>query len=637
MNRKLLIAIIVLPLLAVAAFLAYQNTPTKRYARHLVKARLFSQEGNLTAARLEYEKAYNATEGYTPWASVEVLEFSNRVSFSEKNPEEAQSNTRKFVEKYPDNINGRLILADLCMRMGDIQGAFREIEAILTQDPDNFKARVLLIQMRTSQGRLDLAEEQLRYLAEKNPDSLQTTIPLAENLLRQGKGAEARTSLQAALTNHADDPRLKMLMVDSYLAERKIDSAQALLASWRQADPKVSLAIQVRSARLLALQGLWNDALISLAEFREKSETNLPALEQIALIYVQKGEYDSALKVFEIMGEAKPSLRGGLKRLGVYLHLKNGNPAKALEEIKGLSIGDKAGALLPLQIATYLALDQGQKVDEILSQAPDSVNQAMQKFRAQLEPDAKYIGYWALLNFYQLTNQSWPSFQTLRDWQKQWPKNRLATKLFAANLTQLRLHADALKMLESLTDTSLAHQEDLIRLHLAVGKRDRASAMAKALSQAHPKEGGLRQLLGDLALEAGRSQEATAYYEEELKLQPKNIAVVNNLAWEYGVTQKDFAKAKPYLDQLKAMKLLDPRIYDTIGWAMVLGGQNDSAKAYLKTALDLVPDHPTFNFHEAYRLAITGDKIQAKKRVESALRARTFPEKASADSLSRTL
>lgn len=637
MNRKLLIALIALPLIAGAGFLAYQNTPTKRYARHLVKARLFVREGNLTAARVEYEKAYNATEKFSPWVSVEVLEFSNRVSFSERHPEEALSNTRRFVEQYPDNVHGRLILADLSMRLGEVQEAFREIESILTLDPGNFKARVLLVQLRTSQGRLDLAEEQLRYLVQKNPDSLQTILPLAENLLRQGKSAEARASLQGALAHHANDARLKMLLVDTYLADRKIDSAQALLASWREAEPKLSVAIQVRAARLLALQGLWNDALLSLAEFRERSETNLPAFEQIALIQVQKGEYDSAMKILETMGEIKPSLRGGMKKLGVYLHLKNGNPAKALEEIKGLAIGDKAGSLLPLQIATYLALDQSQKIEEILAQSPDSVRQAMQKFRAQLEPDAKYIGQWALLNFYQLTNQNWPSFQALRDWQKQWPKNSLATKLFAANLSKLRLHADALKLLEGLTDTSLAYQEDLIRLNLAVGKRDKASAMAKALSQAHPKEGGLRQLLGDLALEGGRSQEATAYYEEELKLQPNNIAVVNNLAWEYGVTQKDFAKAKPYLDQLKALKLLDPRIYDTIGWAMVLGGQSDSAKAYLKTALDLVPDHPTFNYHEAYRLALAGDKAQAKQRVESALRARAFPEKAAADSLSQTL
>src|SRR5688572_11670464 len=98
---KKFLPLLLLPILAIAAYLIWQNLPNKRYARHLIKARLYSQENNLTAARLEYEKAYSVKGKYTPWADLEVLTLTNRAHIQNKNFPEALHNTKMFVKEYP--------------------------------------------------------------------------------------------------------------------------------------------------------------------------------------------------------------------------------------------------------------------------------------------------------------------------------------------------------------------------------------------------------------------------------------------------------------------------------------------------------------------------------------------------------
>jgi tetratricopeptide (TPR) repeat protein len=177
MKKLLLIAPI--PVIAAAAFVIWQNLPEKRFAKHLTKARLFAKENNLSAARLEYEKAFEAQGGWTPYASIEVLNLTNRMALQDGKPQEALANTKMFVQKFTTNKEGKLLLAQLAFQMGETEAAFGALNELFAQDPWNFPARLLLTNVRAKQGRLDLAEQQLRYLYGKYPDSVQALLPLA--------------------------------------------------------------------------------------------------------------------------------------------------------------------------------------------------------------------------------------------------------------------------------------------------------------------------------------------------------------------------------------------------------------------------------------------------------------------------
>ena len=201
-----------IPVLAAAALIVWQNLPSKRYAKHMVKARLYSQEGNLTAARIEYEKAFSARGGYTPYVSPEVLALTNRMNLQDRNPRQALENTRKFVETHKANLEGKSLLAELSFQLGETELGFDTLDDLLAQDPWNFNGRLLLTRVRAKQGRLDLAEQQLRYLYAKFPDSVQALMPLAEVLLRERRSPESREFLRRALAKQPKNAQARLML-----------------------------------------------------------------------------------------------------------------------------------------------------------------------------------------------------------------------------------------------------------------------------------------------------------------------------------------------------------------------------------------------------------------------------------------
>jgi tetratricopeptide (TPR) repeat protein len=354
--------LLLVPVLGLAALLVYQNLPEKRYARHMIKARLYANENNFTAAQMEYEAAYNSTGTFTPYVSLEVLRLMNRKSLQEKNVPQAVANSKDYVRTHPDNKEGRIILSELAFQTGELETAFESIEAVLAQDPGYFPARMLLTQVRTRQGRLDLAEEQLRYLYRKFPDSAETLLPLADNLLKQGKIAEGRQFVNEVLAAHPKNAYSRMLLVDSYLAERNIDTARALLEAWqKEAPPEMARPIAQRRSRLEALSGRFDEAIAVFAPFREIKEENIGILSDLAVIMAAKGDFDSCLALYAALGEAQPRVKAASERMGILIHLKNRNPARALESAKILQLGNKNLELLPLTLAAYLSLGQESK------------------------------------------------------------------------------------------------------------------------------------------------------------------------------------------------------------------------------------------------------------------------------------
>ncbi len=632
--KKILLALLALVLLAGGGFLIRQNLPEKRYARHIVKARLFVREKNYTAARLEYEQAFNAKDGFSPYANLEVLKFTNMVNLQENHIAEAITNTRKYLEKSPDKVEGNIILSQLAFNAGDFGTAFDAIHIALDLDPKSFPARLLLTEVRTKQGRLDLAEEQLRYLYQAYPESVMAVLPLAENMLRQGRVEEGRAFVQAALKTSPNNASARVMLLDSYLLEGKADSARGVLAEWQTADPSLTLATQVRKAQILNLEEKLDEAQAALTPFLVEKEENIPAYNELAIIKARQGQYDSALKIYTTITEIRPNGSAQPYMLSVYLHLKNKNPAKALELLKSLQIVTKGGELPTLTAICYLDLAQDGKLQTLFREQPDSLQAGLKAFIDQLEPDKEYIGQWALVNYFTIMRQPKYMAKAIEELHAKWPKNRLAISLWAGQLASKGKFAEAARLFETIPGLTFQQQTTLLGFYAKAKDKPKMVSLGQKLITEHPNVRGLNLFLADYYTAFGEKAKATEYYEKELALDPENVVCLNNLAWEFGVNQHDLAKATPYLDKLKAKKALDPRIMDTIGWILAKNGKNDEAMPYLHTALNIVPDHPGFEFHMAWLLSRMGKKEEAKKYLQSALASKlAFDDRKEAEKL----
>lgn len=632
MKKKWLLLFI--PILGLSAFLVYQNRPSKRFASHIMKARLYANENNLTAAQLEYETAYDIIGKFSPHVSLEVMRLMNRKAAEEKNLGEALSNTRSFVQEHPDNKEGRLILARLAFQTGDLETAFQAVDTLLRLDSTFFAGRMLLAEVRTRQGRFDLAEEQLRGLYRHYPDSLQSLLPLADNLLRQGKTQESRRFLLEALHDHPDNASARLLLVDGYLAERKLDSARAVLGDWQKtASTEVARSVAVRRAQLEALAERFAAAESLLAPYREPKEENGPAISELAQLKAAQGQYDSSLHLYAALGSEVPKTRASCERMEVLLNLKTQNPARALEQAKALQLGNKNAELLPITLAAYQSLGQDNKMQEFLGKQPDSVKAALLKLIGEWAPEKEYIGQWALIEYFRVNNQRFWMLSATQELYKKWPRNAMAVNLFASQLAALGQPAAAAKLLEEQKNPAPGQRAFLLSLYARTGQKDKTAALAEKLVSETPRQAGLNLILAEHALSQGNRAKAVAYYERELENDPHSLAALNNLAWEYGIVQGDLSKAGPYLDKLRAMKIRDARILDTMGWILAKNGKLQEGENLIRQSLELSPDFPGYLFHMGWIRSQMGNKEDARRYIGAALQSKLpFAERKEAES-----
>lgn len=632
---KKLWLLLLIPVFGAAALVVYQNLPEKRFARHLVKARLYTDENNLTAAQLEYEAAYNSTGKFTPYASLEVLRLMNLKALQDKDLPGALENSRMFVKEHPENKTGRLILAELAFQAGELETAFESVDSVLAADPGYFPARLLLTRVRTLQGRLDLAEEQLRYLYRKHPDSLNALIPLAENLLKQGKVEESRRFLAEVMADNPASGQARLLLVDCYLAEQKPDSAHAVLEAWQKgAPPESARPLAIRRGRYHAFAGRFGEAEAILAQYREPKEENAAVLAELAVIKAAQGQYDSALRIYAELGETLPALRPASQRMSVMLHLKAQNPARALETSKLLQLGTKSLDQLPYTLAAYQSLGQDNKAADLIAKQPDSLQPALRELLSQWPPDKAFIGQWALTEYFRQNNQGHWAFKAGQDLYRQWPGYPLALNLLTSQLVSGHQYLAASRLLEGEKKPSRTQRMALLKLYTLSGQQEKAVSLSANLLEEDPGLRGLNLLIADHAMRKGNKAKAIAHYGKELDLDSGDLASLNNLAWEYGIVQGDFERARPYLEKLRARKIQDPRILDTMGWILAKNGSAPEGRKLIREALNLVPDHPVFLFHMGWILDRTGDKEAARSSIQTALASKLpFGERKEAEAL----
>ncbi len=256
---------------------------------------------------------------------------------------------------------------------------------------------------------------------------------------------------------------------------------------------------------------------------------------------------------------------------------------------------------------------------------------------SKMIPDKDFIGQWALCTYFEMNHQDAAAFLAIQELYKKWPTSELAIQMYTGQLSAIRAFGEAAKVLSTLPNPNLTQQVALVQLLTSSQQGDKAIALAEKIAVAHPNLKGIHAVLGDFWMRKDKNK-AMAFYEKELVNNPNNIIVLNNLAWEYGIVQKDLTKVMPILSKLQKEKNLDPRILDTMGWILAQNGKAADAENYIRNAMTLVPDFPTFQYHMGFIQSQLGKKEEAKKYLQEALASKIpFEERKDVEKLLATL
>jgi tetratricopeptide (TPR) repeat protein len=119
---------------------------------------------------------------------------------------------------------------------------------------------------------------------------------------------------------------------------------------------------------------------------------------------------------------------------------------------------------------------------------------------------------------------------------------------------------------------------------------------------------------------AGRDEEARTAYEEVIKLQPDNVEALNNLAYLKADQGVDLDQALAYAQRAQQKRPNDPNVVDTLALIYIHKNLTDDSLRMLRDLVTKTPNNPTFHLHLALALYQKGDRPQAKKELETAMR-----------------
>lgn len=576
------------------------------------------------------------------------------------NPKLGLESMQRHERELLENLDSALLLGELYLINDKSFKTVDLISKLQKQYPDELRVELLEIKTFIARG---LTEQALKMLnesksGESHPAFIVTKARLFLNTQRHGEALQIANKLLEMTPNNVDFLNLKAASLiklrqwdDAEAEITKVlelnpyyDSALFNLATIKNAKGEYSQALEIMQdlnekqpdsiknllmlARSQASIGDTEDAKSNLERVLEKDIGNQTAMQLMANIYSQAGEYEKAVRQLNVAIKTAPDEpRYQLQRIRHYIQL--GQESRAQRELNKVSklIENEARLLVTL---AKLQLSAGQ-----VDKAKASVRRAYESNSNSISLATEFIRLHLsasdIVEAESMTNK-WLA--------KQKNDPQLITLSGDIYATKGKLEEAANKYMEALSVAptyNLAYAK-LYRLTLQQIAVEDFSAVASEILQINPSNSFQRNLLADHYINRGKFDEALPHYEILLNVEnmPNKAFILNNLANIY--IQKDLAKAETYIKRALELRNNEGALLDTLGWITSLKGDHEGALTILRRAYAMNSNDPSIQYHLAYTLGKLGKNKEALVTINRALSSNIkFNERADAESLKSTL
>jgi len=502
-----------------------------------------------------------------------------------KNPAMVKATLNRLTSNPKDFPTGPQIAGDFYFRSGAFEDALREYEAGIKQNPNSRKdIQKRMVEVMNLAGRradaVDLAE---KLVAEFKDDAEAQAIR-ASLRLRGGSRQDVESSIkefQSVITRMPDNPVVRFNLGEALMAKGEIDQARV----------QFNEAIKLRS-------------------------TYLPPKMALARIHLMKGEFPKAMQLSdEVLQLAPRSIPGHLIRASSLMGQNDLKAARAeIDTIFQLSPENKD--------AYYLRA----MMDYTEQKLADS-REAFNKLYTATPMDPR--GLLGLVEIAMAQNKPAEAKALLQKELDKQPDSRVFKLAMANVLVRAQDYNAAQKIYLDL----LAKQPDSEDLNLRMGEvfmRNRnlpeALKYFEKAGQINPQNQLPLMKIAAIYEQNGEKAKTRPIYERILKIAPDNPIALNNLAYMMAEGGTELDQALTYAQRAKQKMPNNPDVADTLGWVYIKKNLSDDAIKIFRDLLQVKPEHVTWRYHLAIALFQKGDKLQAKKELEAAMKNNPRPE-----------
>jgi putative PEP-CTERM system TPR-repeat lipoprotein len=605
--------------------------------------------------------------------------------------QQAEQHLRKYLEKNPNNIYARKMLATTLLKTGQSPDALSVLTPALKGSVDDLQVYALAGETYMQVRDFNKASEFFEKAASKAPDSAALHTQLGVSKLEKGDTAKGIAELETAVKLDKT-PQAGLVLGRAQLALKNYDQAAKTASALEKQFPDNAVVQELKGLVLAGKKDLegarasfekaaslkpdyysatGNLAMLAMAEkkpaeakaalqrFLDKNKKSVEAMTAMAALAAMEKNIPEATRWLEQAQAENPDAVGPAVRLiGQYLSTNQQQKALTLarkmlvanpdspELTDLLAKSQMANKDLNGALETYSKLAGAQPKNASVQMALANLHMMLKnptaaeediKKALQLQPDypVAQIAYAELLFDKKQVDQAVAQARAL---QKKHPEAAAGYMVEGDILMKTGKAAQALPLYEK--SFALAKNADmLIRVLTALRDSGKGAEADKRLAQAiqqYPKDLRLQLFRAELSLRDKQYKQAAEQLEAMSKETPNNPAILNNLAFAY--QQNKDSRALPTAEAAYKLASTEPAVMDTLGWILVEQGDAKRAAEVLQQASAKAPQSSELRYHLAMALFKTGDKAGARKEVEQALSAnKTFAQADDARALLKQL
>lgn len=253
---------------------------------------IYYQEKNIDSALIYYEKAVK----YYPENDNLKLTLGNIYSENKKY-DKAAAVFDSFDRKYGINEASTISAINNLMEEGKYDDALIKAELLIQKFPDVINYKGLLADIYRDKGDSTKAMQVYVELIEKNPEDAQVQLSLCDFLLKEGKYSELFILLNKVILNQNISRDNKISLIAEMLETPDLIKKQGnnfLIALMvLEANYKEDDVIPLLRPELLIKQSRLTDSAVRFEEIIKDSPENYYAWEKLLLVYLQLKDYKS--------------------------------------------------------------------------------------------------------------------------------------------------------------------------------------------------------------------------------------------------------------------------------------------------------------------------------------------------------
>jgi len=190
-------------------------------ARHLERADQYFDEGKFQEATIEYQNVLQLDENHAHanrQLGIALYELG-RLG-------ESTRSLRRAEEQNPEDLEVRLKLAAIYLLGRLSEEAQEEAAFVLEREPDNLEARVVMAEAASTPFEIDQAIEGLEGLRAAQEGQARFHLALGRLYLKKGDPAAGEDAFQEAARREPDSVAAHFALGDLYTAQRNFESAE---------------------------------------------------------------------------------------------------------------------------------------------------------------------------------------------------------------------------------------------------------------------------------------------------------------------------------------------------------------------------------------------------------------------------